>query len=42
VSASLTPQTAQAVVAALTARPGAASRGKRRGLGFGFKGITAR
>lgn len=42
VSAGLTPQTAQAVVAALTSRPGAASRGKRRGLGSGFKGIAAR
>ncbi|MFF5861055.1 hypothetical protein ACFY8B_36605 [Streptomyces sp. NPDC012751] len=41
VSAGLTPQTAKAVVAALTARPGAASRGKRRGLGPGFKGVTA-
>lgn len=35
VSAGLIPQTAQAVVAALTARPGAASRSKRRGLGPG-------
>ncbi|WP_143065990.1 hypothetical protein [Streptomyces sp. CC53] len=42
VSAGLTPQTAQAVVAALTARPGAASRGKRRGLGPGFKGVASR
>ncbi|WPO76300.1 hypothetical protein [Streptomyces sp. KN37] len=42
VSAGLTPQAAQAVVAALTVRPGAASRGKRRGLGSGFKGIAAR
>ncbi|MGA5558935.1 hypothetical protein [Streptomyces lavendulocolor] len=42
VSAGLTPQTAQAVVAALTSRPVAASRGKRRGLGSGFKGIAAR
>ncbi|MET9429643.1 hypothetical protein [Streptomyces sp. NPDC003036] len=41
VSAGLTPQTAQAVAAALTTRPGAASRGKRRGLGSGFKGIAA-
>ncbi|MFI9296788.1 hypothetical protein [Streptomyces gardneri] len=41
-SASLAPQAAQAVVAALTARPGAASRGKRRRLGSGFKGIAAR
>ncbi|MET9428517.1 hypothetical protein [Streptomyces sp. NPDC003036] len=41
VSAGLTPQTAQAVVAALTSRPGGASRGKRRGLGSGFKGIAA-
>ncbi|MDQ1013400.1 hypothetical protein QFZ82_007968 [Streptomyces sp. V4I23] len=42
VSAGLTPQTAQAVVAALTARPGAASPGKRRGLGPGFKGVVSR
>lgn len=42
VSASLTPQTAQAVVAALTARSGAASRNKRRGLGPSFKGVDAR
>ncbi len=42
VSAGLTPQTAQAVVAALTTRPGTASRGKRRGLGSGFKDIVAR
>ncbi|MFF1511944.1 hypothetical protein [Streptomyces sp. NPDC058326] len=42
VSAGLTPQTAQAVVTALTARPGTASRGKRRGLGSGYKGIAAR
>ncbi|GGU11966.1 hypothetical protein [Streptomyces lateritius] len=42
VSACLTPQAAQAVVASLTARPGAASRGKRRGLGSGFKGIAVR
>ncbi|MFD9242872.1 hypothetical protein ACFV0D_13260 [Streptomyces sp. NPDC059556] len=42
VSAGLSPQAAQAVVAALTARPGAASRGKRRGLGSGYKGIAAR
>ncbi|MEU2179839.1 hypothetical protein [Streptomyces thermolilacinus] len=42
VSAGLTPQTAEAVVTVLTARPGAASRGKRRGLGSGFKGIAAR
>ncbi|MFF3505680.1 hypothetical protein [Streptomyces sp. NPDC003247] len=42
VSAGLTPQTAHAVIAALTARPGAAPRGKRRGLGSGFKGLTAR
>ena len=42
VSAGLTPQTSQAVVAALSARPGAASRGKRRGLGPGFKGVAAR
>ncbi|MEU0274238.1 hypothetical protein [Streptomyces sp. NPDC006307] len=41
VSAGLTPQTAQAVAAALTTRPGGASRGKRRGLGAGFKGIAA-
>ncbi|WP_267487229.1 hypothetical protein [Streptomyces sp. DH12] len=41
-SAGLTPQAAQAVVAALTAWPGAASRGKRRGLGSGFQGIAAR
>ncbi|MEU6621940.1 hypothetical protein ABZ926_14365 [Streptomyces litmocidini] len=41
VSAGLTPQAAQAVVAALTARPGAASRGKRRGLGLGFKGVAS-
>ncbi|KUH36131.1 hypothetical protein [Streptomyces kanasensis] len=37
----LTPQAAQAVVATLTARPGAAPRGKRRGLGSGFKGTAA-
>ncbi|MFG3499348.1 hypothetical protein [Streptomyces sp. NPDC047928] len=42
VSAGLTPQTAHAVITALTARPGAASLGKRRGLGSGFKGIAAR
>ncbi|MGI5485143.1 hypothetical protein [Streptomyces lavendofoliae] len=42
VSAGLTPQAAQAVVAALTVWPGAASRGKRRGLGSGFKGIVTR
>ncbi|MFJ5712747.1 hypothetical protein [Streptomyces sp. NPDC093105] len=41
VRACLTPQTAQEVVAALTARPGATSRGRRRGLGSGFTGITA-
>ncbi|OSZ60289.1 hypothetical protein OQI_11695 [Streptomyces pharetrae CZA14] len=46
VSASLTPQTAQ-VVAALTARPGVASRGKRptaatgRRLGPGFEGVAS-
>ncbi|MGW1596958.1 hypothetical protein [Streptomyces sp. NPDC002343] len=42
VSAGLTPQAAQAVVAALTARPSATSRGRRRGLGPGFKGVTSR
>ncbi|OII61427.1 hypothetical protein BJP40_05480 [Streptomyces sp. CC53] len=42
VSAGFTSQAAQAVAAALTARSGAASRGKRRGLGSGFKGIVAR
>jgi hypothetical protein len=42
VSAGLTPQAAQAVVTSLTARPGATSRGRRRGLGSGFKGIAAR
>ncbi|MFB7258070.1 hypothetical protein [Streptomyces nojiriensis] len=42
VSAGLTPQAAQAVVAALSARPGVASRGKRRGLGPGFKGVAPR
>jgi hypothetical protein len=42
VRAGLTPQAAHAVVAALTTRTGAASRGKRRGLGSGFKGIAAR
>lgn len=42
VSAGLTPQAAQAVVAALTARLATASRGRRRGLGPGFQGITAR
>ncbi|TVL90240.1 hypothetical protein CD790_22210 [Streptomyces sp. SAJ15] len=42
VCAGLTSQTAQEVVAALTARPAAASCGKRRGLGSGFKGIAAR
>ncbi|MYU23508.1 hypothetical protein [Streptomyces sp. SID8352] len=42
VSAGLTPQSAQAVVAALAARPGAAPRGNRRGLGPGFKGIASR
>uniref|UniRef100_UPI003F4923A7 hypothetical protein n=1 Tax=Streptomyces achromogenes TaxID=67255 RepID=UPI003F4923A7 len=42
VSAGLTPQAAQAVVAALTVRSGTAARGKRRGLGSGFKGIVAR
>ncbi|WP_432159040.1 hypothetical protein [Streptomyces sp. bgisy153] len=41
VSAGLTPQTAQAVVAALTARPVVAARGKRRGLGPGFKGVAS-
>jgi hypothetical protein len=47
VSASLTPQTAQAVVAALTARSGIASRDERpaaatgRGLGPGFKGVVS-
>jgi hypothetical protein len=41
VSASLAPQTAQAVVAALTAGPGAASHGKRRGLGSSRKDIAA-
>ncbi|MEU8622700.1 hypothetical protein [Streptomyces sp. NPDC048623] len=40
VSAGLTPQAAQAVVAALTARPGGTPRGKRRGLGSGYKGIV--
>jgi hypothetical protein len=42
VSAGLTPRTAQAVITALTARPGATSRGKRRGLGSGFRGVNAR
>ncbi|MEU9197746.1 hypothetical protein [Streptomyces hundungensis] len=42
VSAGLTPQAAQAVVAALTARPVSAARGKRRGLGPGFKGVASR
>ncbi|MGW6247955.1 hypothetical protein [Streptomyces roseolus] len=42
VSAGLTPQAAQAVVASLTVRPGAASRSRRRGLGPGFKGVTSR
>ncbi|MFF9815255.1 hypothetical protein [Streptomyces sp. NPDC014006] len=40
VSAGLTPQTAQAVVTALTSRPDAAARGQRRGLGPGFKGVA--
>ncbi|GGZ18279.1 hypothetical protein [Streptomyces nitrosporeus] len=42
VSAGLTPQTAQAVVAALTARPVVAAHGKRRGLGPGLKGVASR
>ncbi|MFH8342942.1 hypothetical protein [Streptomyces sp. AM6-12] len=42
VSAGLTPQTAQAVAGALTARPGAASQSTRRGLGPGFRGIASR
>ncbi|MER8062619.1 MULTISPECIES: hypothetical protein [unclassified Streptomyces] len=42
VSAGLTSQIAQAVISALTARPGAAPRGKRRGLGPGFQGVNAR
>ncbi len=42
VSAGLTPQTAREVVTSLTARPGATARGRRRGLGSGYKGITAR
>ncbi|CAL9612801.1 hypothetical protein SUDANB58_05673 [Streptomyces sp. enrichment culture] len=42
VSAGLTPQAAQAVIATLTARLATASRGRRRGLGPGFRGITAR
>ncbi|MFC8273852.1 hypothetical protein ACFUJR_15265 [Streptomyces sp. NPDC057271] len=41
VSAGLTPQAAQTVVAALTARPSAASHGTRRGLGPGFKGVAS-
>ncbi|MYU23505.1 hypothetical protein [Streptomyces sp. SID8352] len=41
VSAGLTPQTAHTIVTALTSRPGTAARGKRRGLGPGFKGIAA-
>ncbi|MFI8425991.1 hypothetical protein [Streptomyces sp. NPDC085479] len=41
-SAGLTPQTAHAVVAALTAWPVVAARGKRRGLGSGFKGSAVR
>jgi hypothetical protein len=32
----------QAVVAALTAPPGAAARGKRRGLGPGFADVASR
>ncbi|MFJ8098503.1 hypothetical protein [Streptomyces griseofuscus] len=40
-SAGLTPTAAQAVVTTLTGRPGVAPRGKRRGLGSGFKGIAA-
>lgn len=42
VSAGLTPQAAQAVVATLTVRPVVAARGKRRGLGPGFKGVASR
>ncbi|MFB7918064.1 hypothetical protein [Streptomyces sp. NPDC056061] len=41
VSAGLTPQTAQAVVAALTSRSASATRSRRRGLGPGFKGVAA-
>jgi hypothetical protein len=41
-SAGLTPPTARAVITALTTRPGTAARGKRRGLGPGFTGITSR
>jgi hypothetical protein len=42
VSVGLTPRTAQAVITALTVRSGATSRGKRRGLGSGFRGVNAR
>ncbi|WP_128977349.1 hypothetical protein [Streptomyces roseicoloratus] len=42
VSAGLTLQAAQAVVTALTAQPVVAARGKRRGLGPGFKGVASR
>ncbi|WP_143659745.1 hypothetical protein [Streptomyces pharetrae] len=41
VSAGLTSQSAQAVVAALTCRP-TTTRGKRRGDGLGFKGVATR
>ncbi|MFJ5787932.1 hypothetical protein [Streptomyces hydrogenans] len=43
-STDLTPQAAHAVVASLhpAQRRVASSRGRRRGLGTGFKGIAAR
>ncbi|MFF3932844.1 hypothetical protein [Streptomyces hirsutus] len=42
VSVGLTPQAARTVAAALTSRSATASRGRRRGLGLGFKGVAAR
>lgn len=41
VTAGLTPQAASAVAAALTSQSTTASRGRRRGLGPGFKGVAA-